>query len=106
MSQQHKLTDKSIDSQEKGDYSDTKTALEREVQSTRLIDIDLTDFKSHPLWRILVETARRNPMYSGLCGYIRNNILEEEPNIGVRELASRLSISIGEALVILDEVRK
>ncbi|MGV9103576.1 MAG: hypothetical protein ACOC38_07645 [Promethearchaeia archaeon] len=106
MSQQHKLTDKSIDTQNKGEYSKLKADLEREVESSRLVDIDLSDFKSHPLWKILVETARRNPMYGGLCGYIRNSILENEPNIGVRELASRLSISVGEALVILDEIRK
>jgi hypothetical protein len=73
--------------------------------STRLVDIDLKDFKSHPLWDILVETARRSPLYSGLSGYIRDNVLPNNPEINPRQLASKLSISIGEALVILDAVK-
>ncbi|MHA1929716.1 MAG: hypothetical protein ACTSV2_14180 [Candidatus Thorarchaeota archaeon] len=78
------------------------TPLRKEQASTRLIDIDLSDFKAHPLWSILVETARRNPLYPGLAGYIRDQILPSNPNIEPRELASKLAISVGEAMVILD----
>lgn len=81
------------------------TALRKEQESTRLIDIDLSDFKAHPLWSILVETARRNPLYPGLAGYIRDQILPSNPNIEPRELASKLAISVGEAMVILDASR-
>ncbi|TFG15572.1 hypothetical protein EU537_00700 [Candidatus Thorarchaeota archaeon] len=73
--------------------------------STRLVDIDIKNFKSHPLWDILVETARRSPLYSGLSGYIRDNILPNNPEISPKQLASKLSISIGEALVILDAIK-
>jgi len=76
----------------------------RPQSSTRLVDIDIKDFKSHPLWDILVETARRSPLYSGLSGYIRDNVLPNNPEISPKQLASKLSISIGEALVILDAV--
>ena len=81
------------------------TTLRKEQTSTRLIDIDLSDFKAHPLWTILVETARRNPLYPGLAGYIRDQILPSNPNIEPRELASKLAISVGEAMVILDASR-
>lgn len=81
------------------------TSLRRVQESTRLIDIDLSDFKAHPLWSILVETARRNPLYPGLAGYIRDQILPSNPNIEPRELASKLAISVGEAMVILDASR-
>ena len=77
----------------------------KKQESTRLIDIDLSDFKAHPLWSILVETARRNPLYPGLAGYIRDQVLPANPNIDPRELASKLAISVGEAMVILDASR-
>ncbi|MHA1577462.1 MAG: hypothetical protein ACTSU3_08890 [Candidatus Thorarchaeota archaeon] len=74
-------------------------------ESTRMISINVSDFKTHPLWNILVETARRSPLYSGLAGYIRDQILPNNPNIEPRELASKLAISVGEAMVILDASR-
>ncbi|MCF2137496.1 MAG: hypothetical protein K9W43_09725 [Candidatus Thorarchaeota archaeon] len=68
-----------------------------------LFDEDLGDVKNNPLWPILVETTRRNPLYPGLASYLQAHILPERPDISPRELAGRLSISIGEALVLLDE---
>lgn len=85
---------------------DEDRILLKEYESTRLIDIDLTEFKTHPLWKILVETARRSPLYPGLSGYCKNKILPNEPNISVKELATKMSISIGEALVLLHDCRK
>lgn len=69
------------------------------------LDIDVADFKGHPLWDILVETARRSPFYPGLSGYVRSEIIPKEPDISAKELASRLSISVGEALVLLDDMK-
>jgi hypothetical protein len=77
-------------------------AFTKKQESTRFIDIDLSAFKAHPLWSILVETARRSPLYPGLAGYIRDQILPNNPKITARELASKLAISVGEAMVILD----
>ncbi|NHI82999.1 MAG: hypothetical protein EAX81_01660 [Candidatus Thorarchaeota archaeon] len=78
----------------------------RNKKSTRLIEIDLGDFKTHPLWDILTETAQRNPMYAGLLGYTRDHVIAKNPKVTPKELASKLSISLGESLVILDEVTK
>ncbi|MBD3404920.1 MAG: hypothetical protein GF411_02150 [Candidatus Lokiarchaeota archaeon] len=72
------------------------------VPSSRFLDID-KDYKSHPLWPILVESVRRSPLYAGLVGYFRSKIKPSSPDINPRELASMLSITIGEALVILHE---
>jgi hypothetical protein len=81
--------------------------LERKTRkSTRLIEINLADFKTHPLWDILTETAQRNPMYAGLVGYTRDHVISKNPKVTPKELASKLSISLGESLVILDEVSK
>jgi hypothetical protein len=86
--------------------SDETDILDKKIESTRLIDIDPTEFKTHPLWKILVETAQRSPLYPGLSGYFKNNILPQQPNISVKELASKLSISIGEALVLLHDSKQ
>jgi hypothetical protein len=80
--------------------------VEREYKSTRGIDVDRAEFKTHPLWSILVETTHRSPLYANLSGYVRENVLPGEPDITPRELATKLSISIGEALVILDDIRR
>ncbi len=98
---QNRLTDKQEDSR----AAPPVTPRIPDALSTRFIELDTTDFKGHPLWKILVETARRNPLYPGLTSYIRDEVLPKEPSIGPRELASRLSISIGEALVLLDDLK-
>ena len=97
---QKRLTDKQEDSRAASPVAPTMS----DALSTRFIELDPADFKGHPLWKILVETARRNPLYPGLTSYIREEILPKEPTINPRELASRLSISVGEALVLLDDL--
>ncbi|RLI58610.1 MAG: hypothetical protein DRO87_05180 [Candidatus Thorarchaeota archaeon] len=70
-------------------------------RSGRILDVNLADFKTHPLWDILIETVRNNPLYPGRAGWARETILAKNPNITAKELASKMSISLGEALVIL-----
>jgi hypothetical protein len=72
-------------------------------KSGRLIDINVADFKGHPLWDILRESVHSNPRYSNLRGYIRKHVLPDNPEIRARELASKLSITVGEALIILHD---
>jgi len=71
-------------------------------ESGRTIDIDVADFKGHPLWKILIETARNNPLFAGNAGYAHNHIIPEDPKITPKELAGKLSITVGEALAILE----
>lgn len=97
---QKRLTDK----QEDSGTTPPVTPVIPDAVSTRFIELDPADFKGNPLWKILVETARRNPLYPGLTSYIRDEVLPKEPSISPRELASRLSISVGEALVLLDDL--
>jgi hypothetical protein len=70
--------------------------------SGRNIDINVADFKGHPLYSLLIETAKNNPLFAGNAGYAQNYILPKNPNISAKELASKLSITVGEALAILD----
>ena len=67
----------------------------------RSIDVNEADFKMHPLWDILIETVRGNPLFAGRAGIIRETILVENPTISAKELAQKMSIPLGEALVIL-----
>jgi len=57
------------------------------------------------LWAILVETVHSNVMYPTHKSYTREVILRANPDISAVELADRLNMAEGEALVILDELK-
>ncbi len=57
------------------------------------------------LWPILVETVHAMIMYPHHKAYTREVILNERPEITPNELAVRLGITLGEALVILWELK-
>jgi hypothetical protein len=98
---QDKLTKHTLDKES----DPSKPPPRRKRKSTRHIEINITDFKTHPLWDILVETARKNPRYANLAGHTREFILSKQPDISAKELAAKLSITLGESIVILDDVK-
>ena len=66
----------------------------------------LNTHSSEDLWPILVETVKRDVvLFPNLKGYVQGQILPREPNISPKELASRLNISIGTAMVLLSELK-
>jgi hypothetical protein len=101
---QARLTDRGVasDSDTQASPRDKKIS----SPSTRFTDIDGKDCWKDPLWPYLVEATKRNPLYSGWIGYAREKVLPNEPNITARQLASMLSISVGEALVLLHDARQ
>ena len=89
----------------KKDSTDSKSVKKvKNGKSGRTIDIDITDFKTHPLWSLLIETARDNPLFPGNIGYAEKYILPKNPEITAKELANTLSITVGEAIAILDSL--
>jgi hypothetical protein len=68
--------------------------------------MSLEDYTKDKLWPILVETVHTLVMYPHHKSYTREVILNEKPNIKANELATRLGISLGEALVILYELKE
>jgi hypothetical protein len=64
------------------------------------------DLERNPLWLILVEAVHALPMYPSHKAYVRNSLALEAPEASAEELSYRLDIPIGEALVILHEIRK
>lgn len=67
---------------------------------------ELSRYVNDPLWPILVETVHAMTMYRHHKIYVEEKVLRENPNVSPRELAARLGIPLGEALVILYELRK
>ena len=66
--------------------------------------MNLEDCVKEALWPILVETVHSLVMYSNHKAYTREVILSEKPEITPADLAARLKISLGEALVMLYEL--
>jgi len=68
--------------------------------------VSLEDYLSNPLWPILVETVHAVVMFPHHKAYVRDFILHEQPDVTPKDLAMKLSIPLGEALVILYELQK
>lgn len=68
--------------------------------------MSLEDYVKNRLWPILVETVHALVMYPHHKSYTREVILNEKPNIKSNELAARLGVPLGEALVILHELKE
>jgi transcription initiation factor IIE alpha subunit len=63
------------------------------------------EYTKEKLWQILIETVHAMIMYPHHKAYTRDVILHEKPDITPQELAARLGIPLGEALVILYELK-
>lgn len=66
--------------------------------------MDLNEHSKEDLWKLLVETVHASVMYPTHKSYVRDSILPSEADITACELAQRLGMPLGEALVILDEL--
>lgn len=68
--------------------------------------MSLEDYAKNRIWPILVETVHALVMYPHHKSYTREVILHEKTNMKSNELAARLGIPLGEALVILHELKE
>ncbi len=68
------------------------------------MSMNLEEFTKEKLWLILVDTVHKAVMYPSHKAYIRDVILRDKPDVTPTELANRLNMPLGEALVILDEL--
>ena len=64
------------------------------------------EYIKEKLWPVLVQTVHASVMYPSHKAYIRETVLQEKPDITASELASRMSMPLGEALVILHELEE
>ena len=68
--------------------------------------MSIGEYTKEKLVEILIETVHTLVMYPHHKAYVRDAILHEKPDITPAELATRLNMSLGEALVILKELAK
>jgi hypothetical protein len=66
----------------------------------------LAEYSSDKMWTILVETVHELVMFPRHKAYTRDSILQDKPDVKPEELVARLGIPLGEALVILFELKK
>jgi len=66
--------------------------------------MSLEDYLREKLWPVLIETVHALVLYPNHKAYTREVILSEKPETTPAELATRLKIALGEALVILYEL--
>ncbi|MGB9714637.1 MAG: hypothetical protein ACPLZC_06665 [Candidatus Bathyarchaeales archaeon] len=66
--------------------------------------MSIEEYVKEKLWSILVETVHALVMYPNHKAYTREVVLHEKPDIKPEELAAKLRIPLGEALVILYEL--
>ncbi len=66
--------------------------------------MNFEEYTNDKLWLILVETVHANVMYPTHKAYTRDVLLREKPDISTAELAAKLNMPLGEAIVILYEL--
>ena len=71
-----------------------------------LILMNLEEYSKETLWQLLVETVHASVMYPTHKGYTRDSILPQKNDITANELAERLGMPLGEALVVLSELKE
>jgi hypothetical protein len=57
------------------------------------------------LWEILTDTVHALPMYKHHKHYAEKSMLPEKPRISAKEMALLMGMPLGEAIVILEELR-
>jgi hypothetical protein len=66
--------------------------------------MNLDEYTKEKLWLMLVDTVHAAVMYPNHKAYVRDVVLREKPDVTPTELANRLNMPFGEALVILYEL--
>jgi hypothetical protein len=69
-----------------------------------LMPMDLGEYSKEKLWQLLIEAVHASVMYPTHKAYTRASILPQKPDVTANELAERLGMPLGEALVILGEL--
>jgi hypothetical protein len=66
--------------------------------------MNLEEYSKEKLWQLLVEAVHASVMYPTHKAYTRDTVLPSKSDISAAELAERLGMPLGEALVILNEL--
>ncbi|HMK95218.1 MAG TPA: hypothetical protein VK536_07445 [Candidatus Limnocylindrales bacterium] len=69
-----------------------------------MMRMNLEEYSKETLWQLLVDTVHSSVMYPSHKAYTRDRVLPQKANVTANELAERLGMPLGEALVILSEL--
>jgi hypothetical protein len=64
----------------------------------------LDEYSKEKLWQLVVEAVHASVMYPTHKAYTRDSILPQKGDVSAVELANRLGMPLGEAMVILSEL--
>ena len=67
--------------------------------------MNLEEYSKEKLWQLLVEVVHSSVMYPTHKAYTRDSILSEKADISANELSERLGMPLGEAMLILIELK-
>ncbi|MBE3116281.1 hypothetical protein IMZ68_03675 [Candidatus Bathyarchaeota archaeon] len=65
--------------------------------------MNLEEYTKEKLWQLLVEAVHASVMYPTHKAYTIDKILPEKGDVTADELADRLNMPLGEAIIILNE---
>ena len=66
--------------------------------------MNLDEYTKERLWQLLVEAVHASVMYPTHKAYTRDSIMPQKADVSAAELAERLGMPLGEAMVILSEL--
>jgi hypothetical protein len=66
--------------------------------------MNMDEYTKERLWQLIVEAVHASVMYPTHKAYTRDSILTQKVDVSADELAERLGMPLGEALVILSEL--
>jgi hypothetical protein len=67
--------------------------------------MNMNEYTREKLWQLLVEAVHASVMYPTHKAYTRDSILPQKADVSAIELAQRLGMPLGEAIVILSELQ-
>ncbi|HVO37224.1 MAG TPA: hypothetical protein VMT01_03550 [Candidatus Acidoferrum sp.] len=67
--------------------------------------MNVEEYTKEKLWEILVETVHALTLYTNHKVYVKERILPDKAEIEASELAVRMNMPLGEALVVLYELQ-
>jgi hypothetical protein len=66
--------------------------------------MNLDEYTKEKIWQLLVEAVHASVMYPTHKAYTRDSIMPQKADVSANELAERLGMPLGEALIILSEL--
>lgn len=70
----------------------------------QVLIMNLEEYSKEKIWQLLVEAIHASVMYPTHKAYTRDSLLPSNKDLSALELAERLGMPLGEAIVILDEL--